>query len=309
MSQFIMELDSKRSITDIGGKAYALTILNKSGFNIPKGFIVLSSVFLNYLKENNLVSKIEMLASKLAGDNTPELSQEIRSFILEGEITPDVKREIDEHLQSLNGEEVSVRSSAVSEDGQNASFAGLFDTSLGIATDLIPVLENIKRCWASFYSERAISYRLRKGLLHLEGVAVIIQEMVPAEFSGVTFTTHPFIEGSWLIETSYGLGDLLVSGRINPDSFTGDRESFALKNRTIGNKNMMHVYRDGEAITVATDEESTRKQAISDEKVVEIAKLCQSVEDVFGLPQDIEWCIYNEKIWLLQSRPITGGLL
>ncbi|MEM4500493.1 MAG: PEP/pyruvate-binding domain-containing protein, partial [Candidatus Woesearchaeota archaeon] len=178
---------------------------------------------------------------------------------------------------------VSVRSSAVSEDSLRVSFAGMHDTFLNVKAELELVLENVKKCWASLFSERAVIYRMKKGVLRLEGMAVIVQEMIPAEVSGVTFTLHPLNKNALLIESARGLGDLIVSGKIIPDYFVINRKTLSILEKRI----------------------NERIPSLSDSDVKKIAKICLKVEKIFINPQDIEWCIFDNRIWLLQSRAIT----
>ena len=161
------------------------------GFNVPRGFVITSEAFFEFLKENNLKEKIEKLASEINENNFQEKSKEIRNLILKGKIPEEIVSEIKDALEKLDVEYVSIRSSTVSEDSLKASFAGLHDTFLNVKAEIEPILENVKKCWASLFNERAVIYRIKKKIPHFEGMAVIIQEMILAEISGITFTKHP----------------------------------------------------------------------------------------------------------------------
>ena len=176
-------------------------------------------------------------------------------------------------------------------------------------TELNTVLENLKKCWASLFNDRAVIYRTKKKIPHLEGVAVIIQEMLPAEISGVTFTKHPADERSLLVEASYGLGDMIVSGKVEPDDYTIDRETLEIKDKKIGRKEKMSLISNSNVITRNLDKKQSQAQVLVDGKIKEVAEVSLKVEKIFNYPQDIEWCILDNELWLLQSRAITGGLV
>lgn len=305
MCQKIVNLRNNLPVTEIGGKAHSLNILLDSGFDVPQGFVITSSVFFNFLEHNDLLHEIQSLALEITQGNFIKKSARLREVLLKGEMTEAVAAEVNKSLDKLGAKYVSIRSSAASEDSSRLSFAGLFDTFLNIKVELPLVLENIKRCWASLFNERAVAYRMRKGIPHLEGMAVIIQEMIPAEVSGVAFTVHPSNSNVLIIEASYGLGDMTVGGKVIPDDFIIDRKTMGILQKKAGNKGMMSVCQDGEIKVIEVQKELAQRQALSDEKVKELAQLCLKVEESFGYPQDIEWCICQDKLWLLQSRSIT----
>lgn len=293
-------------ISEVGGKGYSLAVLINNGFNVPQGFVITSDVFFDILKYNNLIERTEKLVSEIDENNFSEKSKDIRDLMLNGEMPEDIAPEIEEPLNKLNAQYVSIRSSAVSEDSLKASFAGLHDTFLNVKLEPDLVLENIKKCWASLFTERAIVYRTRKGIPHLEGMAVVVQEMIPAEVSGITFTVHPTKEKTLLIEASYGIGDMVVSGKVEPDDYVVDRGILEVLEKKIGDKNIMSICRSGQVEIIGVEKELANKQVIHDERIKEVAKICLNIEKLFKYPQDIEWCISNNKIWILQSRAITG---
>ena len=305
MIKSLSELKEQK-ISEVGGKGYSLAILTNKGFNIPKGFIITSELFFDFLKVNDLTERIEKLSVGINEDNFREKSEQVRNLLLSSEIPRGIALEVKDALSKLNVQYVSIRSSAASEDSQKASFAGLFDTFLNVKSDADLVLENVKKCWASLFNGRAVVYRIRKEIPHLEGMAVVVQEMIPAEISGITFTTHPLKEKTLLIEVSYGIGDMIVSGEVEPDDYIVDRETLGIVEKKIGRKDKMNVGEDGSTKVIVLEKALINKQVLSYDKVKEIAKNCLKVEKIFKYPQDIEWCISNNKLWLLQSRAITG---
>lgn len=304
----IVELKNNLSAREVGGKGYSLGILAKNNFDVPKGFVIISEAFFKFLKYNNLTERIEKLSSEIDRENFREKCKKIRNLILEGKIPKDLILEIKDNLKKLNSLRISIRSSAANEDSLKASFAGLHDTFLNINSKSDLILDYTKRCWASFFNERAATYRIKKGLPHLGGMAVIIQKMIPAEVSGVTFTVHPTNKNALLIEASYGLGDIIVSGEIEPDDYVVDRETLIIIDKKIGNKSKMSICQNEEIGVIEIKKELAKKQVLSDNKMEEVAQICQKVEKIFNYPQDIEWSISNNKLWLLQSRPITGAV-
>ncbi len=297
------------SVSDLGGKGYSLAVLINNQFNVPHGFVIISEAFFKFLRDNNLMKKIEKLASEINKNNFQEKGKEIRKLILSGKTPEEIASEIKGNLNKLNVQYVSIRSSAVSEDSLKASFAGLHDTYLNVKTTSDLVFKGVKKCWASLFNERAIVYRIKKEVPHLEGVAVIVQEMIPAEISGITFTVHPTDEKSLLLEASYGIGDTVVSGRVEPDDYIVNREMLEILGKKIGRKSKMSRVKKGGIEVVEVKKELANKQALSDEKITEIAQICLKIEKIFNNPQDIEWCILKNKLWILQSRPITGGII
>ena len=302
--KFLNEIKEPK-VLELGGKGYSLAVLINNGFNVPQGFVITSEAFFKFLEENSLKEKIEELASEINENNFQEKSKQIRSLILEGKIPEEIAFEIKDALEKLNVKYVSIRSSAVSEDSLKASFAGLHDTFLNVRTEIESVLTNVKKCWTSLFSDRAVIYRIKKKIPPLEGMAVIIQEMIPAEISGITFTKHPTDEKSLLVEASYGIGDMIVGGKLEPDDYIVERQRLEIKGKKIGRKNKMSTIESENVKVVDVETKLASQQVLPNDKIKELAKTCLKVEKIFNHPQDIEWCITNNKLWLLQSRAIT----
>lgn len=304
MIKFLKEIKEPK-VLELGGKGYSLTVLINNGFNVPNGFVITSETFFKFLKDSNLMKKIEKLSSEINENNFQEKSKEIRRLILSGKMPEKTVLRVKENLEKLNVQRVSVRSSAVSEDSLKASFAGLHDTFLNVKADPDLVLVNVKNCWASLFNERVVIYRIKKKIPQLEGMAVVIQEMIPAEISGITFTDHPTNKKNLLVEASYGIGNMIVSGKVEPDEYMVNRETLKVVERKIGGKNKMSTVESGEIKVLDVEKELSEEQVLSEEQIKEIAKTSLKVEKLFNYPQDIEWCISDNKLWLLQSRAIT----
>ena len=306
MSKSVVSLRNRLPIPEIGGKAHSLCVLLNNGFNVPQGVVVRSSAFFDFLEYNDLAKGIHKLALEITQDNFKEKSAYVREEILKGRIPGDIISEIEKFLNKLGAKYVAIRSSGAIEDSLKSSFAGLFDTFLNIRVESSLVLENMIKCWASLFNERVVIYRIRKSMPQLEGMAVIIQEMVPADISGITFSVHPLNEKTLLIEASYGLGDLIVGGKIDPDTIVVDRKTHKILEIKIGCKSKMSVCDDSGLKVIDVPQELAHKLALHSNKVKEIVDISLKVEEIFNTPQDIEWCISNERIWLLQSRAITA---
>jgi pyruvate,water dikinase len=207
------------------------------------------------------------------------------------------------------GAHTAVRSSAISEDGSAASFAGLYESYLNMIGE-DEVLDAVHRCYVSLWSQRAVSYRANRGSNADEAMAVVVMKLVPSETSGIAFTAHP-VTGSLdqvIINASFGLGEAIVSGRVTPDSFLVDKRNFAILEREIYPKELAvfpHPDGGGGVVEEKLAPDRQRAASLTDEQACEVARLAARVETHYGSPQDIEWGLYEDQLYLLQSRPIT----
>jgi pyruvate,water dikinase len=209
------------------------------------------------------------------------------------------------NLRVFGNKNVSVRSSAIIEDRNQLSGAGMYSTFLNIK-DKALILKKIKKCFASNFNERVLTYLLKNyNRVFLSGIAVIIQEMIPADISGVTFSVNPLNKKTILTEASYGLNNIIVDGRITPDSFLVDRKTLKVLSKSIKSKNKMCICSESGVQEVDLPIDKIRKQSLTTKWIKKISNMALEIENIFRSPQDIEWSIYNNKIWLLQSRPIT----
>ena len=307
MVKFLDEIKEPR-VSELGGKGYSLAVLMNNGFNVPKGFVIISDTFFGYLKQNNQMEKIEKLTSEINKNNFQKKSEEIKNLILNGKMPEEITQEIKENLNKLNIQYVSVRSSAVSEDSLKASFAGMHDTFLNIKTALNLVLENVKKCWTSLFNERAMIYRIRKEIPHLEGMAVVIQDMIPAEVAGTVFTAHPDTGNKEIIviESSWGLGKAIVSGLVTPDCYIVEKRELKIVKRILGRKKIIIETSKKGTIRRDIPPNKMNKFCLNNSMIVNLAKICLSIEKILKYPQDIEWCTNKDEIWLLQSRSLTS---
>ena len=297
-------------LNNAGGKGANLSRLIQAGFQVPDGFIVTTEAYQAFVTGNFLSQQIKQLIAGIDPQDARKLnniSQQIRERFAGGHIPPGIEEQIQAAYEHLTNKSVAVRSSATAEDLPGLSFAGQQDTFLNII-NFPDLMQAIVSCWSSLWTARAIGYRARIQIPY-DGIAqaVVIQEMIPSEISGVMFTANP-INGSRLetvVDATLGVGEALVSGQVEPDHFLVNATKMQLIARKIGSKSISMVPDQGGGLETKRINEYQR-QAISDKTILELAAIGQRVADVFDYPQDIEWAIYNEQIFLLQSRPITS---
>lgn len=302
--------DSPGSVRDVGGKAANLQRLASAGFPVPVGVVVTVEAYDEFLRANKLDARLEeCLASTDFSQekNIDSCSRSIKSLIISATMERSFEQEIKEALRRLDPHTTwAVRSSATAEDLPGASFAGQQDTYLDIPADEVP--DRIKLCWASYWNSRALRYRTNAGLSHLEGgAAVVIQKMVDARSAGVMFTTDPASPSNnrIVIEASWGLGEAIVSGMVSPDRFIVDKSSGEIIARSISKKEKGVFMGGGRGTSQNIEPEKQSTPSLKDPEIRRLADVGNKVEELFGKPQDIEWAIGEEGLFLLQSRPIT----
>ncbi|MEM4155358.1 MAG: pyruvate, water dikinase, partial [Archaeoglobaceae archaeon] len=258
----------------------------------------------------NLKDKIYGILQKLNVENTEELnraSEEIRKMISKARMPDDIEKEIRKAYKELgNGKEVyvAVRSSATAEDLPDASFAGQQDTYLNVKGE-DEVVNKVKECWGSLFTPRAIYYRVQKGFRHEDvSIAIVVQKMVNSEKSGVMFTSHPVTgDKICIIEAVFGLGEAIVGGLVTPDTYVYDRTKKKLLEAKIADKKFMIVRRNGnERVELG---EKGKERVLSDNEIKRLVDLGELIEDHYRKPQDVEWAIEGETVYIVQSRPIT----
>jgi len=306
----ILPLKSREAELAIaGGKGVNLSRLYRAGFRVPAGFIVTTAAYQEFVEKNVLVEKIDqLLRSADLGDNKglQEISIQIRNQFDQCQIPHHIQEEVFAAYDRLENESVAVRSSATAEDLPGISFAGQQDTFLNINTEETLIAALISS-WSSLWTARAISYRERYKIPHQEvSMAIIVQEMVPCFCSGVLFTANPLTGSRFetVINATYGLGELLVSGQVEPDQYTIDTQSGKILEKKIGSQNQAMYLKDNGEFNML-DLEARDKPVLDDEQVKELTEIGAQIADLFQDPQDIEWGISGNQVYILQSRPIT----
>jgi rifampicin phosphotransferase len=304
------EIDQTQ-VAVVGGKGAHLWELSQiEGIRVPPGFCVTTNAFRRIMAEAPSIDDLLDRLSRLNPDDRNairKLSAEIRKTLEGIAIPDDVGAAITLALARL-GEQAAyaVRSSATAEDLPTASFAGQHDTFLNVVGPAA-ILEHVSRGWASLFTERAVTYRLRNGFDHRKvHMAVVVQQMVFPQAAGVLFTADPVTSNRKVasVEASFGLGEALVSGRVNADVYkVRDGEVLA---KVLATKRLaVHALPAGGTQEQTIEAERQQQPALTDAQVVRLAQLGRRVEAHFSLPQDIEWCLVDDGFQIVQSRPIT----
>ncbi len=325
----------KKDIPIAGGKGANLAEMFNSGFPVPPAFIITAQAFVTFLRETGIKDKILETVNAIDLENTTQLetkAKEIRNMIVAVEMPKELADEIVESYPNLNldkdkveekvedgdilsiteieGEQcfVAVRSSATTEDLSTASFAGQQETFLNIKGNE-ELLEAVKKCWASLFTARAIYYRTKKGFSHETSyIAVVIQKMIDSEKSGVMFTINPLTnnKNEIVIESVFGLGEGVVSGTVEPDSYVLDKKNLAILKRRLGLKKLRFVKdEEGHTIKEEVPEKEQSKEVLTNSELKSLANYGLDIEEHYKWPQDIEWAIEKNKIYIVQSRPVT----
>ncbi|NJE75459.1 phosphoenolpyruvate synthase [Thermococcus sp. ES12] len=321
----------KGDVALVGGKGANLGEMTNAGIPVPPGFCVTAEAY-KYFVENvkledgktlqewimDVIAQTNVDDSKQLQENTAKIRQKIIELPMLPEIAEEIERAYKELSQRFNKEAVyvAVRSSATAEDLPEASFAGQQETYLDVY-GVDDVIDKVKKCWASLWTARATFYRAKQGFDHSKVyLSAVVQKMVNSETSGVMFTANPVTNdrNEIMINASWGLGEAVVSGSVTPDEYIVEKGTWKIKEKFIAKKEVM-VVRNPETgkgtvyVKVADylGPEWVEKQVLTDEQIVEVAKIGAKIEEHYGWPQDIEWAYDKDdgKLYIVQSRPIT----
>ncbi len=304
------EID-KTKLMVAGGKGANLGELSRiEGIRVPEGFCVTTEAYKRIIGQAPELDALLDELSQLRADERQgitEISGKIRELIKGIPIAGDIEEEITRYLSKLgekNG--YAVRSSATAEDLPTASFAGQQDTYLNIiGKDAI--LKHISKCWASLFTERAVTYRIQNGFEHRKVyLSVVVQQMVFPQAAGIMFTADPVTSNRKVlsIDASFGLGEALVSGLVNADIYQV-RDGRIIDKKISTKKLAIHAIEEGGTVERAIEPERQNQETLTDERVLELERMGRRIEAHFGCPQDIEWCLYEDQVYVVQSRPIT----
>lgn len=325
MSHIIWFKDlDKDSLAIAGGKGTNLGIMFNLGLPVPPGFAVTAQTYQEFIEKTGIKAQIEQLLQGLNIENTKalqETAKKIQDLINSREISEDLAEEIMDNYELLGADRrkaaelvepkdvfVAVRSSATAEDLPEASFAGQQATFLNVKGKE-EVVKAVRNCWASLFTARAIYYREKNQFPHLKVlISAIIQKMVNATQSGIMFTVNPATNKAdeIVIEAIYGLGEMIVGGEVNPNLYIVDKKSREIKKIEV-RKQEVGLFRDKEGRNekrpIPKEEQS--RQVISNVLVKELARYGKKIEEYYGRPQDIEWAIEKEQVYIVQSRAVT----
>jgi pyruvate,water dikinase len=307
---------SKADIPMAGGKGANLGELTKYQVPVPPGFVVTAGAYFRFLEEANLTDKIRAYLEGLdtrESKRLEEVANQIKDTISQAPMPSDIAEEIRQAYRKMGGGLVAVRSSATAEDLPEASFAGQQRTFLNIEGET-GVVAAVQGCWASLFEPRAIFYRVEQGFEHLKvGIAVPVQRMVQSEVSGVMFTVEPISSDTRkiVIEAAYGLGETVVSGALTPDLYTVDKGDLRILGKDIAKQEWQLVRNpaaqnhEDSNIQKPVNAEDQNKQKLSDEDIVALAQIAKTIEALYNFPQDIEWAKEQDRLYIVQTRPVT----
>lgn len=306
---FFDETD-KKDLSLVGGKGANLGEMTLAGFPVPFGFCVTTESYKEFIHHNNLSEFIAQVIKAASLENINEIGEQIREKIQQSSIPEKVEQEIIKSFNKLGVDNYyAVRSSATAEDLAFASFAGQQDTYLNIMGEKA-LLDSVRNCWASLFTDRAILYRIQNKIEHEKvHMSVVVQKMVLPEVSGIMFTADPISGHRKLIsiDASYGLGEALVSGLVSPDIYKYNKSSSVIENKTIAEKKLAIMPIEGGGTKkVEIRAEKAASQVLQDSQIKSLAELGMAIEKHYGCPQDIEWCLENGKLYIVQSRAITS---
>lgn len=294
----------------VGGKGANLARLSQAGFPVPPGFLVSTQAYRDFVAWNQLEPAI--LAALPPGNTVDPADLEAASSTIRGLFSagkmPDAMADaLVKAYHQMHGGPVAVRSSATAEDLPDMSFAGQQDTYLNVLGSL-HLLDAVVNCWSSLWTARAIGYRTRNHVPQMgAALAVAIQQMVNSQASGVLFTANPLtgLRSEMVIDATLGLGEALVSGRVEPDHYSIDAGEGRIVAKTLGAKAVSIHPQEGGG-TTEVNEIRQGQQALPDDQILSLARMGQQVADHYQIPQDIEWAWADGKLFLLQSRAITS---
>jgi len=303
----------KEDLRWAGGKGANLGEMSRAGLPVPGGFVLLTGAYREFVEASGLEPEIYRLftGAELEYDNPDVLKENtayIQKLFARGEIPADIKQEIDQIYEYLESPRMAVRSSATAEDLPGASFAGQYSTFLNIEGKE-ELYQAIKKCWASLWNERAVSYRARQNIDEVNlAHGVVVQRLIDSEKSGLLFTANP-VNGrrdQVSLSSSWGLGEAVVSGEVEPDQWVISKKNGEVISEYRATKKFMTVRKQGGAETVPVETEKQQEITLNREERKELMELALKVENYYQFPQDIEWAFAGGKFYLVQTRPITN---
>ncbi|PEW81578.1 phosphoenolpyruvate synthase [Bacillus cereus] len=313
MSSFVLDFQEieKTQLSLVGGKGLNLgELTNIQGIQVPEGFCVTTVGYEEAIEQNEELQTLLQQLTKLKKEERAqigEVSKKIREVIMAVEIPTDVVEAVAHYLSRFGNEHAyAVRSSATAEDLPYASFAGQQDTYLNIIGEEA-ILQHVRKCWASLFTERAVTYRMQNGFEHNQvSICVVVQKMVFPEASGILFTADPVTSNRKVlsVDASFGLGEALVSGLVSADNYKV-KEGEITETMVATKKLAIYAVKEGGTETKQIDPAQQKLQTLSEQQILQLAQIGRQIEAYFGCPQDIEWCLAHDTFYIVQSRPIT----
>ncbi len=310
---FFKDID-KHDIALVGGKGANLGEMTKAVFPVPNGFAVTTISYDEFLKHNNIVNVINDFLKQVDVNDPEQLnlaSRKIQKIVIESRIPIEVSSDIVRYYKKLSGHFsnalVAVRSSATAEDLPGMSFAGQQATFLNIKGPN-NLLISVRECWASLFTPRAIFYRAQNKIPHEKvKISVIVQKMVQSEVSGVMFSINPVTneKDRIVIESVWGLGEMIVQGSVVPDTYIVQKETFSILSKEISDQKVMLTRKSGTTVEREVPKKLIDKQKISDQDIIKLARISDALQKHYYFPQDSEWAYEKGKLYIVQTRPVT----
>ncbi len=321
---WVDEVDPREAVALAGSKMGRLTELHLAGVEVPKGFAVTVDAYLRHCAESGLDAQIDEVITRLGSEasdaEVEKASSEIRTLFEATPMSEALAAEIAGAYDELSlrcvevNAPTAVRSSATGEDAADASFAGIFDTYLGVA-GAQRVLDAVRQCWGSLFTGRALAYRLRKGISHhAMPIAVGVIELIHARASGVAFSVHP-VTGKpdrIVIETSWGWGEAIVQGLVNPDHVEVGKADGRVLKYDVAHKTIVSAFdfATGRVSEIDMPASLADRRVLDDEQIQAVSDAVKSIEEHYGYPVDVEWVISRHRragdpVCIVQSRPVT----
>ncbi len=297
----------------VGGKAAHLGELIAAGFPVPDGFVLPADAYRAAMDAAGVRAALAAghdEARSASPERLTDLCAALAGRVRAAGMPPALEEHVRAAWRRLGAPVVAVRSSAVGEDGAEASFAGM-NASFTNVRDADELVARVVDCWASLFGARVVAYRAARGFTSEPAIAVVVQAMVPARRAGVAFTADPRTgeRGTVLIEAALGQGEVVVGGAVEPDTYEVAADGLRLRSMRVGMQTHEVVRGpDGADLVVALDPDRGGAPVLSLEEIVEVAALARRVEEHYGRPQDVEWAHDGDRLWLVQARPITTGL-
>jgi pyruvate,water dikinase len=306
---------TKKDVPIVGGKGANLGEMTNANIPVPPGFIVTADAYFDFLKKSRLTDKMRHLLEPLDSGDSKQLQQiaaQVKQLIMDTPMPLGLVKEIEQAYIKMGKGLVAVRSSATAEDLPEASFAGQQRTFLNVQGEK-EVVAAVQGCWASLFEPRAIFYRHQQGFDHFKvGIAVPIQKMVQSQTSGVMFTLEPVTSDSSkiVIEAVYGLGEAIVSGEVTPDMYVVDKNSLKIVNKNVVSQETQFIKNPAAGaketnIWVSVPAPIQNKPKITDDDIINLARIGKRLEEHYKFPQDIEWAKEDKKLFIVQTRPVT----
>jgi pyruvate,water dikinase len=304
--------DVRRADVDrVGGKGANLGELMAAGQPVPDGFAVTASAYLTAITDAGIreeLTDITREAVTADPDAITDLAGRARALLDAMPIPEALASTIVARYESMGPEvAVAVRSSATAEDTAETSFAGMNETFTN-AVGATEVIDRIKACWRSLYGNRVVAYRAARGMVDEPAIAVVVQQMFASDRAGVMFTQDPTRDDFVLIEAAFGLGEVVVSGQVEPDTYRVQRDRGTIREVRVGEKSTaIRTGADRRDEVVSLSDEEAGARVLTDDQVHEVARVGLVIEDHYGSPQDVEWAYQGDELAIVQSRPITSS--